>query len=153
MRRTLSASTFALAMAASTGAAFAEPPPEVGPPHGGCHHPRPMLMHVVHELDLSDAQKAQAKQLFEAERNTMRSQRDAMHSAHQAFNTATPGSDAFTAAEKTLEDAEANAARAHVQADADLRTKFYALLTDAQKAKLTTLLAQTPTEPPGSPQE
>jgi Spy/CpxP family protein refolding chaperone len=147
MRRTLFASTFALAMAAGAGAVFAEPPP-----HGGCHHhPRPMLMHVLHELNLSDTQKAQARQLFGAERNTMQSQRDALRSAHQTFNAATPGSDAFTAAEKTLEDAEANAARAHVQADADLRTKLYALLTDAQKAKLTARLAQTPAEPP--PQE
>jgi Spy/CpxP family protein refolding chaperone len=113
-----------------------------------------MLMHVLQELDLSDTQKTQAKQLFEAERSAMKSQHESLRSAHHAFNVATPGSDAFTAAENALADAEAGAARARVQADADLRTKFYALLTDAQKAKLATLQAQTPTEePPPPPQQ
>ncbi len=144
MRKILFASALVLTAASVSDLAFADTAPEGPPHHDGWHHPPSPLMHVLHQLDLSDAQKASMKQLFEAERETMKPQSEAVHSARHAFNAVTPGDPAFAATAGALADAEASAARAHVQADADLRTKAYALLTDEQKAKLATLLAQAP---------
>lgn len=129
---------FAAAML-STAALAHEPGQEGGWHHHGHHHGAGMMLK---QLDLSDAQKAQVKTLFHNSREQMHGQFAAVRSQRQAFEAATPGTAAYQSAAASLAQAESAAAGARVQQEAELRSQVYALLTDAQKAQLSTLQAQ-----------
>lgn len=112
-------------------------------PDGWHHHHRGgALMHELKELNLSDAQKASVKELFKSSHQQLKPQMEAVMTQRQALNAATPGSPAFQSAAASLAQAASSAAGARVQQEATLRTQIYGLLTDAQKAQLTTLQAQ-----------
>jgi Spy/CpxP family protein refolding chaperone len=138
----------AFAQAPATGAdGAATPTAHFG--HGHRHH-RNMgaFFHALKQLDLSADQKAQIKQDMHASFAALKPQMAGLRQAHYAFDTAVPGTPAFTSAESSLEQAETTAAGAHLQSEANLRTQIYGVLNDAQKAQLANLLAQAPQ--PGS---
>jgi Spy/CpxP family protein refolding chaperone len=140
--------------------AFAEPPasPEASEGQHGGHWRHMMMMSPflrdLHQLNLSDAQKSQIRDLVKTDRENMKTQFQTLRQQHLAFERAVPGSADFETAASVLAQAAAAAAQTRVQTAADLHTKIYALLTDAQKSQLATLLAQTPNpEAPDSPEE
>jgi Spy/CpxP family protein refolding chaperone len=157
MKRSLSVTAAVLGLALGCGTVLAAPSHPDCPPgaqgHGWHHHPPgPMMMHRLHELGLSADQKAQVKKLMTASREQMRSQFESLRTARHAFDTAVPGTSAYTDAQNTLADAEADAARSRVGQEAGVRAQVYALLTDAQKAKWATVMSQPPMPPPPPPQ-
>ncbi len=142
MRRTLITTSLLLGLTLS-GAASA------GPDHGrdGREHGpgRGMpLMRELRELDLSDEQRAQIKQLAQATHQQSQTQRDALAELHHRFTLAAPGSSEFRALTTQLADAESTQARQRVTAMAELRTQIDALLTPAQRTQLATELAKMP---------
>jgi Spy/CpxP family protein refolding chaperone len=148
MRKLLLLSAAMVSAAAFTLPAMADSPVSASSsqaPHhyGTCHRPAMARgLHLLHRLNLSDAQKSQIHALFAAERTTMKAQFASLHQQRLAFERAVPGTAEFQTAESALEQAEAASVPARIQSEADLRTKIYALLTDAQKSQLATLIAQ-----------
>lgn len=142
MRNNMIVSAALLAALGFSAGAFAQPP-GAGPDGPGWHHRHGgPLAHELRQLNLSDAQKASIKQVVQAARPQMRAQMEAVREQRKAFETATPGSSAYQSAAGSLAQAEANAASARVQQQAAIRTQIYALLTDAQKTQLATLIQQ-----------
>lgn len=123
------------------------PPPGERAPHGE-HGPHggPFL-HALKQLDLSDSQRETIKRDLQAFRDQQRANFESMRSTRRAFDTATPDSAGYGTVVAQLADAAASGARDHVQKEAALRAQVYAVLTDAQKSKLASVLASLP-EPP-----
>lgn len=142
-----------LTIAASTsGFAQADqlPPPDM--PHHGMHRPpMPPLMHELHQLGLTESQKQTIRGFFEAGRETMHTQMDAIRKARREFDAAQPGTSDFATAQVNLEQAEVDGAHARVKHEAELRTEIYGVLTDAQKTKLASLIAQRQANEPMMP--
>ncbi len=117
---------------------------DMGGEGGGWHHHHHggALMHELHELNLSDSQKATIKSMFQVSRAQQKAQFESLIAQHQALETATPGTAAYESATTSLASAAAAMASAHVQAEAALRTQIFGVLSDTQKAQLATLQAQ-----------
>jgi periplasmic protein CpxP/Spy len=119
--------------------------PERGGPHGGGLGP------LARDLNLTDAQKAQAKQITDAFESSTKSLREQMHKAGGGpFDGLKDG--AFDEASVRA----AAQARASVQvelevAHARMMSQIYALLTAEQKAKLAELRQQFEQRRPGPP--
>lgn len=120
-----------------------------GPRGHGPHEGGPML-HLLRQLDLSDSQRETIKSDVKRFHEQGRASFEAMRSVHRAFQTTPPDSASYSAAVTQMADAAANMAREHVQREAALRKQIYAVLTDAQKSKLNSLIAALP-EPPAPP--
>jgi protein CpxP len=110
--------------------------------HEWHHHHGGEMMHQLKALNLSDEQKASVKQLFKASHEQNKAQFLSFRAAHQAFESATPGTAEYQSAAASLSQAASAAAGARVQQSAELRAQIYALLTDAQKAQWATLQSQ-----------
>jgi Spy/CpxP family protein refolding chaperone len=156
---TASAKKIAATNAVRAPDADADHGPDHGPDHGADHehgeghrgHPMPPFMHELHQIDLTDAQKQTIRGYFESKRETLHSQMDAVHQARQAFDAALPGSSQFITAQAQLEQVEVAATQARIRNEAELKTKIYSVLTDEQKTKLQTLIAQRPNDRPPPP--
>jgi len=100
------------------------------------------LMHEMHQLNLTPDQITSIKQLFENSKTQLQPQYQALKQQRENFAKAVPGSAEYQAAADSLAQASSAIATARVQQEASLRTQIYALLTNDQKAQLTTLTAQ-----------
>ena len=127
----------AMAMAAPQGG-----PEAGGHGHGGRHGQHHGAMGMLHKLNLTDAQKAQVKQLMQTARTQNKPQRDDLRQQRRAFETMTPDQVGYQAAAGRLAQAEGQATTQRVQQRATLRAQIYALLTPAQKAQAATMQAQ-----------
>jgi len=105
--------------------------------HWGEDHRGP-LEHLLHKLDLSEAQKGQIKAIFERSRTDMHALQDKNRATHESLAGLSPQDPKFGA---LVETAKANAA-ARVQHYADVWTKVYGVLTPAQQAKIPAILAE-----------
>lgn len=103
----------------------------------GMHEQPHPLLHVLHRLNLTAAQKSQIDSVCEAMRPQMRSLAESTHENLEAL-FGTPPSDARYAA--LLETAKTNAL-AHVKLLSDTQAKIYAVLTPEQQAKIPEILA------------
>ena len=121
--------------------------PAAGHPHFGHHHHMPAFARALHQVTLTDAQKTQIHALFKADHETLREQFKSLRDTHLAFDRAVPGTGDFATAQANLVQAESAAVQAHVQHEADLHGKIYALLSDEQKSQLATALANLPNDP------
>lgn len=110
--------------------------------HGWRHHRGMMMMRGLHQLDLSDAQKQSIHAAFKSSREGMRVQFKGLMQQRRAFETAVPGTPEFNTAYGSYAQSAATATEARVKAEADLKTRIYNLLTDAQRAKLATMQTQ-----------
>lgn len=108
--------------------------------HGMDH--RQMGMGVLHQLDLTDAQRTSIRQMMQQSMEQARPSMMALRDKRMAFMGATPGTSGYQAAATALAQAESDAARAEVMREADLRTKIYGTLTAEQRTKLATLTTQ-----------
>lgn len=114
-------------------------------PHGGWGHhggPGQHGMMELHQLNLSDAQKASIKQIMQSSFAQNKSQRQALGQQRQAFEAMKPNEPGYQAAAAALAQAEGNATTARVQQMATVRAQIYNVLTPAQQAQLATLKAQ-----------
>jgi len=127
------------ALAASATVAFAQtpaggPPPDAPPGFGHGRGGSP-VEHLTQELSLTDAQAAQVKQIFEAQRSKMETER----AQFEASGT-----------RPTREEMQAH----HDQMDAELRQQLAGVLTPEQLTKFDELRKRRPHgPPPGEPGE
>lgn len=126
-----------------------EPPQGAGEMHFHGYHERSPFVAAMHQLNLTDAQKSQLHEMMHAAHGEMKQQFQSLQDARLAFDRAVPGTADFSMAQQNLLQAETTALQAHMQFEATMHTKAYAVLTDAQKAQLATILAQTPATGPG----
>jgi Spy/CpxP family protein refolding chaperone len=125
-------------LAASTTVAFAQTPaggPPDGPPGFGHGRGGSPVEHLTQELSLSEAQAAQVKQIFEAQRSKMEAER----AQFEASGT-----------RPTREEMKAH----HDQMDAELHQQLAGVLTPDQLTKFDELRKRRPHgPPPGEPGE
>ncbi|RUL74512.1 Spy/CpxP family protein refolding chaperone [Dyella choica] len=107
--------------------------PDFGPgPHG--HHAEAML--ALHGLNLTDAQKAQVKQILQQSFATLKTQEQAVHQQHEAFEALSPGASNYQSAAASLAQAEADLTKARITARAAATAQIYnSVLTSAQQSQ------------------
>lgn len=108
--------------------------------HG--HHGMAMGGHMYKQLNLSDTQRTQIKQMMQQGRAQAKPQMHALRQARQAFEAATPGTATYQTAASNMAEAEADAARTRATQRADLRAQIYQVLTPEQRSQLASLQAQ-----------
>lgn len=111
-------------------------------PAGHWHHGVAMGGHMYDQLNLSDAQRTQIKQLTRQTFAQAKPQMQALRQARQAFESATPGTADYQTAASNLAEAEADAARTRTTNRANLRAQIYQLLTPEQRTQLASLQAE-----------
>lgn len=107
--------------------------------HG--HHGMAMGGHMYDQLNLSDAQRAQIKQLTQQDFAQAKPQMQALRQARQAFESTAPGTADYQTAASNLAEAEADAARTRTTNRANLRAQIYQVLTPAQRTQLASIRA------------
>ncbi|HEV7890601.1 MAG TPA: Spy/CpxP family protein refolding chaperone [Pyrinomonadaceae bacterium] len=116
-------------------------------PHGGS-----IVEHLSRALDLTDAQKAQVKQIEDSLRESTKSLHEQLAKSGDGGGPLDGFKDGFD--EATVRSAAQARAAVHVElevAHARAMSQIYALLTDAQKAKLAELRQQFQQRRPGPP--
>ena len=127
---------FAGVAAMAAGMAFAQAPanPAVQPPAG--HHMArrgQFRQRMMQQLNLSEAQKQEAKGIFEQARATAKPVREELRQNREAMAAAVKAND--TARIHTLAAKQAGLQAKLVEVRADAMAKFYAKLTPEQRAK------------------
>lgn len=87
-------------------------------------------------LGLSDSQWLQVHKIMQNHRKEARPLRGEEFALHKGFATLNPGSPDYAQQVAKLQDQAAQAARDRVQDIASLKSQVYAVLDDAQRAKL-----------------
>lgn len=88
------------------------------------------------KLDLSDAQRAQIKQIRRSHRAESQAARRTLRQQHETFWAMSPDAAGYQAAAASFAQAEGQATQRRIQRGAEIRTQIYAVLTPAQRAKL-----------------
>lgn len=139
MKSKLSAMTAVLTLCAGT---FAQ-----GGAGAPMHHPHGNFMGggmelPLHQLNLTDDQKAQVKQIFQAEKTTMKPLMQQEHAAHmQMVQLITSG----TFEQAKVAAIAAQESQTHMQLEiehAKMASQIYQLLSSDQKAKVADIIAQ-----------
>lgn len=99
-------------------------------------------MRTLRQLDLSEAQRQNIRQLVRADFKQARPEMIALREKQLAFETVKPGTPAYEAASNDLGQAAANAALARMLSRTKLRGQIYKLLTPAQQTQLATIQSQ-----------
>lgn len=143
MRKNLTlalAMTSALALAPFAMAAAAG---QDGGPHAGWHGGHGHgFAGAYAKLNLTDAQKANIKQIMQNAFSQTKTQRQNLRQQREAFEQMAPNASGYQAAATALAQAEGAAATARVQQRAAIRAQIYAILTPAQQAQLATMKAE-----------
>lgn len=147
MNKALIASA-ALALTAVFSAAAVHADPAVAPTaaaapgwHHGHHSP---LLGALRQLDLSDAQKASIRQIFESHRASAKAEYAGYRAQHRAFAALDPAAPDYQQQVNGYSDQAAAAARQRTQEQAQLKSAVIAVLTPEQKAQLLAALANPP---------
>jgi periplasmic protein CpxP/Spy len=104
--------------------------------HGGSQ------MMMLHNINLSDAQRASIKQIMSSSREQGKALRQALRQQRDAFEAMTPNAVGYQAAAASLAKAEGQATQERVLRMANLRAQIYAVLTPAQQSQVAALVAQ-----------
>ena len=137
----------ALGLALVAGIAFAEEQGVAGPMHHGMRGMRhfggdPGMAMMLHQLNLTEDQKAQVKKIFEAEKPTMQPLHQQEFQAHQQMmQLITSGN--FDQAKATA--IATQEAQTHIQMEvehAKMHAQIYQLLDSTQKAKVADMMAK-----------
>jgi periplasmic protein CpxP/Spy len=112
-----------------------------GPMH---HHHGDMggFEQMLHQLNLTDDQKAQVKQIFQAEKPTMKPLKQQEHAAHQQMIQLVTSGSFETAKAAAIAQQES---QTHMQIEvehAKMASQIYQLLSSDQKAKVAELITQ-----------
>ena len=135
MRKTFLVSAILAAAVASAPLASALAQGAPGPGWHG-HHGMAMGRHVYDQLNLSDAQRSQIKQLRQQGFAQAKPQMQALRQARKAYESAVPGTAAYQSATSALAQAESDAASTRVTRQSNLRAQIYEILTPAQRDQL-----------------
>mgnify|MGYP001548712287 CR=1 FL=1 len=138
MRKTYILSAALVALLGCAPLAFAQ---QAGHTWHG-HHGMAMGGHMYDQLNLSDAQRTQIKQLTQQDFAQAKPQMQALRQAREAFEAAAPGTAGYQTAASNLAEAEADAARTRTTNRANLRAQVYQVLTPAQRTQLASLRAE-----------
>lgn len=136
--------TLALAMASALALApfaIAAAAGQDGGPHGDRHGGHGQFDGAYAKLNLTDAQKANIKQIMQNAFAQTKTQRQNLHQQREAFEQMAPNASGYQAAATSLAQAEGAATQARVQQRAAIRAQIYAILTPAQQAQLATMKA------------
>ncbi|TAM93940.1 MAG: hypothetical protein EPN40_12615 [Rhodanobacteraceae bacterium] len=128
-------------LTATIGCAPLAPAQQAGPAWQG-HHGMAMGARIYDKLALSDAQRAQIKQLTQQGFAQAKQEMPSLRQARHAYESATPDTAAYQAAASNLADAESEAARTRATTEANLRAQIYQVLTPAQQTQLADMHAQ-----------
>ncbi len=125
---------FASAAALAAGMAFAQAPATQTPPaKPGVMQHRALRQRMMKNLNLTDAQKQQAKGIFQQAKQTAKPLRDQLKQDRQALATAVKNND-------TTQISQLSATMGNLQGQltairSDAAAKFYSILTPAQKTQ------------------
>ncbi|PWU06463.1 MAG: hypothetical protein C5B51_12295 [Terriglobia bacterium] len=120
-------------MALATGMVFAQAP--APNPQGGPHaFMRRHMARLAQELNLTDAQKQQAKTIFQNARTTAQPLRDQLKQNHQALSAAAKAGQSDASIQQ-LATQQGNILGQLVAIRTQAFAKFYAVLTPEQRAK------------------
>ncbi|WP_267220646.1 Spy/CpxP family protein refolding chaperone [Dyella silvae] len=108
--------------------------------HGHGHGGAAFAMYS--KLNLTDAQKANIKQIMQNAFAQTKTQRQNLRQQREAFEQMAPNASGYQAAASALAQAEGAAAQARVQQRAAIRAQIYTLLTPAQQSQLASLKAE-----------
>jgi protein CpxP len=97
--------------------------------------PEQMIEHLSRELNLTDAQKEQAKALFEAQRATAEERHKQLEAIHTQIEAATANGQFDEATIRPLASQQAQLMTEEMIDHMRLHSKLFALLTTEQKAK------------------
>ncbi len=101
--------------------------------HGG--GPQDMLEHISRELNLTDAQKEQAKAIFEAQRAVEDERHAKLEELHKQIDAATANGQFDEAIVRPLASQQAQLMTEEMIDHLRLHSKLYALLTPEQRTK------------------
>lgn len=101
--------------------------------HWGGHHHHGGFGFVLKQLNLSDSQKASVKQILQADHAQAKTQFQALMTAHQALESATPGSAAYQADTTALAQAASAAASARVTERAGEWAQIYTTVLNSEQ--------------------
>lgn len=139
----LGLSVVAAGLALAAGLAFAQ-----SSGHQGMHRGHTMggseFGRMFHQLNLTDEQKAQIKQIHEAEKTTLKPLMQQEFQAHQQMMQLV-ASDKFDANSKQVQILVSQEAQVHMQLEVEHAKMFnqaYQLLTSDQKAKVAEVMAR-----------
>jgi periplasmic protein CpxP/Spy len=110
--------------------------------HGCFEHGHHGMQHMAQQLNLSDKQQEQFKQLHRESRDRMQSTRDAMQDNREALMKLDPSAKDYTAQVDKLAAKEGKLVEQMVKEHAKLRADIYAILTPEQRSKMTELHKQ-----------
>jgi periplasmic protein CpxP/Spy len=102
--------------------------------------PEQMIEHMSRELNLTDAQKEQAKALFEGQRATAEERRTKLEAIHQQIEAATANGQFDEAVVRPLASQQAQLMTEEMIDHMRLHSKMFALLTTEQKAKASEMM-------------
>ena len=135
MRKSMTLSLILSAALGVSALAFAGPGgPGFGGPHG--HHGEGAM--AFRGLNLSDAQKAQIKQIMQQSFASLKTQAQAVRQQREAFEALSPNAANYQSAAASLAQAEANFTSARITARAAVTAQIYnSVLTGAQQTQYT----------------
>lgn len=139
MRKTLLSIFAAAAIGGSTLALAAG---GAGMAHGWHGRHGATAMRALHKLNLSDAQRAQIRQLAKQNFEQLKPQMQTVRQQRKALESMQPTDPGYQAAAGNLAQAEADLVHARVLQRASLRAQVYNLLTPAQRSQLAAMRAQ-----------
>ncbi|QAU22904.1 periplasmic heavy metal sensor [Dyella sp. M7H15-1] len=133
MRKTMTLSIILAAALGCSTLALAGPGGQGGPGFHG-HHGGGFM--ALRGLNLTDAQKAQVKQIVRQSFTQLKPQFQAVRQQRQAFEALAPNSSGYQAAAASLAQAEASLTQARITARASVTTQIYTtVLTNAQQSQ------------------
>lgn len=137
MRKTMTLSIILAAALGCSALALAGPGGQGGPGFG-FHGHHGGGFENLRGLNLTDAQKAQVKQIVQQSFGSLKSQFQAVRQQREAFEALAPNSSGYQAAAASLAQAEANLTSARITARAAVTAQIYTtVLTSAQQTQYT----------------
>jgi Spy/CpxP family protein refolding chaperone len=133
------ASIAVLVVAATVFALAQEHPGGMGEKMRG-HGPEEMIEHLSRELNLTDAQKEQAKALFEAQRGIEEERHAKLEAIHKQIEEATANGQFDEATVRPLASQQAQLMTDEMVDHMRLHSKLFALLTTEQRAKASEMM-------------
>jgi periplasmic protein CpxP/Spy len=104
------------------------------------HEPEEMIEHMSRELNLTDAQKEQAKALFEAQRGIEEERHAKLEAIHKQIEEATANGQFDEATVRPLASQQAQLMTDEMVDHMRLHSKLFALLTTEQRAKASEMM-------------
>jgi Spy/CpxP family protein refolding chaperone len=151
-KKILAIASVAVLVVAATVIALAQGHMGVGEKMRG-PNPEQMIEHISQVLSLTDAQKTQAKAIFEAQRPIEEERRTKLEAIHKQIEDATANGQFDEAVVRPLANQEAQLKADEMIDHMRMHSKLFSLLTDEQKAKATEMMKQHggPGRGPGGP--